>query len=321
MSAQAWLCPRPLQKVVCEVSHQSFLSWSELLLSVVGMSHFALLLGVALFESTLAKHVGQQRIVVDANGADADTGSSLLRREAELMRLDEGADQRQAVRADCTGLLMAFSCDEHKTAAVCESHKVNSGSDAFRCSWKPSVPAGDNPAVPANCFVDLAAGSCGITNSTGCCQAAPLDFAVSLEEFGQLLQGLGSAEALRQARDSPTAAIHRLDSTASGFVRRGEFTDALQALPCAFSAEERHQVASLFAPPGDLQWVCYPLFLQFLADSDEAACIGYRLPLKCSELHLLVGSRQAIQRGTSKSHREPHRVTKSLRVQVEQSME
>mmetsp|Transcript_136463 Transcript_136463/g.323186 ORF Transcript_136463/g.323186 Transcript_136463/m.323186 type:complete len:171 (+) Transcript_136463:4-516(+) len=167
MSAQAWLCPRPLQKVVCEVSHQSFLSWSELLLSVVGMSHFALLLGVALFESTLAKHVGQQRIVVDANGADADTGSSLLRREAELMRLDEGADQRQAVRADCTGLLMAFSCDEHKTAAVCESHKVNSGSDAFRCSWKPSVPAGDNPAVPANCFVDLAAGSCGITNSTG----------------------------------------------------------------------------------------------------------------------------------------------------------
>eukprot|EP00437_Effrenium_voratum_P043679 CAMPEP_0181486592 /NCGR_PEP_ID=MMETSP1110-20121109/47274_1 /TAXON_ID=174948 /ORGANISM="Symbiodinium sp., Strain CCMP421" /LENGTH=132 /DNA_ID=CAMNT_0023612855 /DNA_START=112 /DNA_END=506 /DNA_ORIENTATION=+ len=96
------------------------------------MSHFALLLGVALFESTLAKHVGQQRIVVDANGADADTGSSLLRREAELMRLDEGADQRQAVRADCTGLLMAFSCDEHKTAAVCESHKVNSGSDAIQ---------------------------------------------------------------------------------------------------------------------------------------------------------------------------------------------
>jgi len=120
-----------------------------------------------------------------------------------------------------------------------------------------------------------------------CCQAAPLDFTVSLEEFGQLLQGTPVGEvspvdvskALARlrlaARDSPSTAIHRLDSTGSGFLRRGEFTDALHALPCAFSAEERHQVASLFAPPGDLQWVCYPLFLQCLADSDEAgAAVG-----------------------------------------------
>eukprot|EP00439_Symbiodinium_sp_Y106_P045213 s4099_g5.t1 len=275
MSAQHGCVDDFCRKLFAKHLINPFSLGANLLLSVVGMSPVALLLGVALFESTLAKHVGQQRrvrklapakwhpycmngedtvleharIVVDANGAEDDAGTSLLRREAELMRVDEGADQKQAARADC--LLMAFSCDEHKTAAVCESHKVNSGSDAFRCSWKP------------------------------CCQAAPLDFTVSLEEFGQLLQGTPVGEvspvdvskALARlrlaARDSPSTAIHRLDSTGSGFLRRGEFTDALHALPCAFSAEERHQVASLFAPPGDLQWVCYPLFLQCLADSDE----------------------------------------------------
>ncbi|CAE7689736.1 unnamed protein product [Symbiodinium sp. CCMP2592] len=167
MSAQHGCVDDFCRKLFAKHLINRFSLGANLPLSVVAMSRVALLLGVALFESTLAKHVGQQRIVVDANGAEDDAGTSLLRREAELMRVDEGADQKQAARADCTGLLMAFSCDEHKTAAVCESHKVNSGSDAFRCSWKPSVPAGDNPAVPANCFVDLAAGSCGITNSTG----------------------------------------------------------------------------------------------------------------------------------------------------------
>ncbi|CAE7611834.1 unnamed protein product [Symbiodinium natans] len=185
---------------------------------------------------------------------------------------------------------MTATCDDHKTAAICESHKVNSGSDAFRCSWKPSVPAGDNPAVPANCFVDLAAGSCGITNSTGCCQAAPLDFSVSLDELRQLLQGtsvrpspsanVDITKALARlqlsSRDGAFASIHQLDSARSGFVQRSDFTEALRALPCALSAEERQQVASLFTPPGDLQWVCYPLFLQCLAPDlvDEAGwCI------------------------------------------------
>eukprot|EP00438_Fugacium_kawagutii_P010230 Skav234262 [mRNA] locus=scaffold1464:790131:790651:+ [translate_table: standard] len=72
------------------------------------------------------------------------------------------------------GLKRTGACTEHLTAGVCESHKVDVGGiQAFRCSWKASIPAGDNPAVPAQCHmaqgcqVDMEAGSCGLTNSTG----------------------------------------------------------------------------------------------------------------------------------------------------------
>ena len=34
------------------------------------------------------------------------------------------------------------------------SRRALPGIQAFRCSWKASVPAGDNPAVPAECALD-----------------------------------------------------------------------------------------------------------------------------------------------------------------------
>mmetsp|Transcript_21235 Transcript_21235/g.39948 ORF Transcript_21235/g.39948 Transcript_21235/m.39948 type:complete len:136 (-) Transcript_21235:198-605(-) len=117
--------------------------------------------------SVTAKHVGQQQMAVAAAGVEYDAGYSLLRREEPPTGAGTGDSYAELLNADCTGLMMTSTCDEYKTAAECESRKVNSGSDAFRCSWKPSVPAGDNPGVPANCYVDMAAGSCGITNSTG----------------------------------------------------------------------------------------------------------------------------------------------------------
>mmetsp|Transcript_77102 Transcript_77102/g.184697 ORF Transcript_77102/g.184697 Transcript_77102/m.184697 type:complete len:132 (+) Transcript_77102:66-461(+) len=125
------------------------------------------LLGVGLVALATAKHVGKQRVAVSADGMEDDAGVSLMRKE-DAGRDEAGAEENLIdARADCTGLKMAASCDEHRTAGVCESHKVNSGSDAFRCSWKQSVPAGDKPAIAAECFVDTDSGSCGKTNSTG----------------------------------------------------------------------------------------------------------------------------------------------------------
>ena len=59
----------------------------------------------------------------------------------------------------------------------------------------------------------------------------------------------------------------------AGFLPRGEFLEALRALPCALSLEERHQIASLFSPAGDVRRVCYPLFLHSVVPErfEEAA--------------------------------------------------
>ena len=72
------------------------------------------------------------------------------------------------------GLKKTSTCTEHLTAGICESHKVDVGApgffrnpqatlqanccatpgiQAFRCSWKASIPAGDQPAVPAECVM------------------------------------------------------------------------------------------------------------------------------------------------------------------------
>lgn len=127
-----------------------------------------LLLGISLFVSAngaTARHAGKQRVAVASDGLPE--GGVLLRREAA----DETRGSEQTIlgtsRADCTGLKRTSTCTEHLTAGICESHKVDVGIQAFRCSWKASVPAGDNPAVPAECQVDMEAGSCGLTNSTG----------------------------------------------------------------------------------------------------------------------------------------------------------
>eukprot|EP00931_Biecheleriopsis_adriatica_P063263 TRINITY_DN38270_c0_g1_i1.p1 TRINITY_DN38270_c0_g1~~TRINITY_DN38270_c0_g1_i1.p1 ORF type:complete len:137 (-),score=21.88 TRINITY_DN38270_c0_g1_i1:2-412(-) len=93
---------------------------------------------------------------------------------ASLMRKEDGnADGNgregddEVDRADCTGLLRSNTCSEHGTAAVCESHKTRDGGDVFRCSWKPSVPAGDEAAVPGDCYIDASAKPCGLTDGVG----------------------------------------------------------------------------------------------------------------------------------------------------------
>ncbi|CAE7580533.1 unnamed protein product [Symbiodinium sp. KB8] len=225
-----------------------------------------------------ARHVQQLQLQLQAQEdriAELTSASASMRKEPcsiVFLRLLLASPEALALLAFCViqrWLHTGSGNSEEVRKQILQDAEAQAGLD-HRLPWNQLLAVLARAGVPPG-LLDL------------CCQAAPLDFAVSLEEFGQLLQGspvgqvspvVDVSKALARlrlcARDSPTAAIHRLDSTASGFVRRGEFTDALQALPCAFSAEERHQVASLFAPPGDLQWVCYPLFLQFLADSDEA---------------------------------------------------
>lgn len=49
--------------------------------------------------------------------------------------------------------------------------------------------------------------------------------------------------------------------------------ETLRSLPCALSLEERHQIASVFSPAGDVRRVCYPLFLHSVVPEsfEEAA--------------------------------------------------
>mmetsp|Transcript_73533 Transcript_73533/g.90240 ORF Transcript_73533/g.90240 Transcript_73533/m.90240 type:complete len:131 (+) Transcript_73533:61-453(+) len=124
-------------------------------------------LGISLFVACSATaHVGKQRVVVTSDGLP--DGGVLLRREAADETRGGSEDQiLGASQADCTGLKKTTTCTEHLTAGICESHKVDAGVQAFRCSWKASIPAGDEPAVPGQCQVDMEAGSCGLTNSTG----------------------------------------------------------------------------------------------------------------------------------------------------------
>ena len=128
------------------------------------MIRFAI--GIGLFLSHGAHgHAGKQRVVVTSDGLP--DGGVLLRREAMVNDVAGSEKTLVASYADCTGLKKTSTCTEHLTAGICESHKVDVGIQAFRCSWKTSIPAGDQPAVPAECQVDMEAGSCGLTNSTG----------------------------------------------------------------------------------------------------------------------------------------------------------
>ncbi|CAJ1368383.1 unnamed protein product [Effrenium voratum] len=121
---------------------------------------------------------------ISATGA----AKSMMRRQAEEESgVDNGGDVRLAADAaqydarfhgsngkvrlnkniaknDCTGLTQATACSEtdvSATAAACESHKAAKGAAFYRCSWKPSEPNhGDEPAVPAECFLDEKVGPC-----------------------------------------------------------------------------------------------------------------------------------------------------------------
>ncbi|CAK9001052.1 unnamed protein product [Durusdinium trenchii] len=109
-----------------------------------------------------------------------------------------------------------------------------------------------------------------------CRSAARPDFSVSLSELQHVWQGAaerpfqaaGLFKALARIRlaiSRDFTALQQLDRDApsvAGFFPRGDFMEALRALPCALSLEERHQIASLFSPAGDARHVCYPLFLQ-----------------------------------------------------------
>mmetsp|Transcript_61406 Transcript_61406/g.143662 ORF Transcript_61406/g.143662 Transcript_61406/m.143662 type:complete len:168 (+) Transcript_61406:51-554(+) len=115
---------------------------------------------------------------VDAKARDVDAALEDVHLSADAAKFDVRFGTKEDSKArknqnDCTGLKEASECtssEVQQSAAACESHKASKGPQFYRCTWKKSEPNhGDEPAVPAECYLDEKAGPCstwGETSST-----------------------------------------------------------------------------------------------------------------------------------------------------------
>lgn len=184
-----------------------------------------------------------QQLLPDGHPGPAPGESMLPRLSLEAVR--EDLDQR---------------CEDQVSSRLLEEAEAQAGLD-HRLPWAELLAVLVRSGISKQC-VDL------------CRLAARPDFSVSLTELrclwrgedaqpGQAYAGLFKALArIRLAVSRDPAVLAQLERAAvAGFLPRGDFMEALRSLPCALSLEERHQIASLFSPAGDVRRVCYPLFL------------------------------------------------------------
>ncbi|CAE7689721.1 HYDIN [Symbiodinium sp. CCMP2592] len=138
----------------------------QMVISSSGMSHVD------------AVQQGVMRREVDAEARDVDAALDDVHLSADAAKFDVRFGTKEDSKArktqnDCTGLKEASECtssEVQQSAAACESHKASKGPQFYRCTWKKSEPNhGDEPAVPAECYLDEKAGPCstwGDTSST-----------------------------------------------------------------------------------------------------------------------------------------------------------
>jgi len=170
----------------------------------------------------------------------------------------------EAVRED-----LDRQCEDQVRLRLLEDAEAQAGLD-HRLPWAELLAVLVRSGISKQCL-DL------------CRLAATPDFSVSLSDLRSLWQGVdlqshvGLFKALARIRlvlSRDPGALGQLErACVAGFLPRGEFLEALRALPCALSLEERHQIASLFSPAGDVRRVCYPLFLHSVVPErfEEAA--------------------------------------------------
>lgn len=193
--------------------------------------------------------------LLDGHPGPAPGESMLPRLSLEAVR--EDLDQR---------------CEDQVSLRLLEEAEAQAGLD-HRLPWAELLAVLVRSGISKQC-VDL------------CRLAARQDFSVSLTELrclwrgddapaGQAYAGLFKALArIRLAVSRDPAVLAQLERAAvAGFLPRGDFMETLRSLPCALSLEERHQIASVFSPAGDVRRVCYPLFLHSVVPErfEEAA--------------------------------------------------
>lgn len=156
------------------------------------------------------------------------------------------------------------------------------------------VHAGLDHKLPWHEFVGVLR-RCGVGGERlliECHGAADPDWSLSLSELRWLLSGaqgtqappspcVGLVRTLTRIRlaavshDPPLLVLFReFDAEGRGFLPRPDFMEALGAIHCALSLEERVQLAAFFSPASDPRWVCYPLLLQSVVPSRDEVALG-----------------------------------------------
>ncbi|CAE7185384.1 Cep162, partial [Symbiodinium necroappetens] len=163
------ICPRfcCVAAVVLQLCHAagSETRRHQMVISSSGMSDVD-----AVQQVVMRREAGAKAHDVDAALEDVDLSADAAKFDVRFGIKDDNKARKQN---DCTGLKEASECtrsEVQQSAAACESHKAPRGPQFYRCTWKKSEPNhGDEPAVPAECYLDEKAGPCstwGDTSST-----------------------------------------------------------------------------------------------------------------------------------------------------------
>ncbi|OLP76422.1 Centrosomal protein of 162 kDa [Symbiodinium microadriaticum] len=164
------ICPRfcCVAAVVLQLCHAagSETRRHQMVISSSGMSDVD-----AVQQVVMRREAGAKAHDVDAALEDVDLSADAAKFDVRFGIKDD--NKARKTQNDCTGLKEASECtssEVQQSAAACESHKAPRGPQFYRCTWKKSEPNhGDEPAVPAECYLDEKAGPCstwGDTSST-----------------------------------------------------------------------------------------------------------------------------------------------------------